>query len=94
MQGVAVETPPAALAARALRVAQALEAPPAGVVAHPQRVRVHVAVAFAPLTRASRAGLSEGVAIVTVFTRLTAHPYTGGGGVGGGSGEKLNGWPR
>lgn len=58
MQGVAVETPLAALAVLALRVAQALEAPPADVVAHSQRVRVHVAVAFAPLARASGTGLS------------------------------------
>lgn len=58
MQGVAVETPLAAFAVLALRVAQALEAPPADVVTHSQRVRVHVAVAFAPLTWASRTGLS------------------------------------
>lgn len=75
-QGVAVKPRPAAFAVVALRVAQALEAPPAGVVAHAQRVRVHVAVAVAPLARTSRPGSSEGVTIVTVFTHLTAHPYT------------------
>lgn len=76
LQGVAVEPPLAAFAVVALRVAQAFEAAPAGVVAHAQRVRVHVAVAVASLARTGRPGSSEGVTIVTVFTHLTAHPYT------------------
>lgn len=61
-------------------MAQAFEAPPADVVAHSQRVWVHVAVAVALLTRTDWPGLSEGVTIVTVFTHLTAHPCVAGGG--------------
>lgn len=79
IQGVTVKPPLAAFAVLALRVPQAFEALPTDVVTHSQSVQVHVAVAFAPLTRTSRTGLSEGVTRVTVFTHLTPRPYTGVG---------------
>lgn len=77
--GVAVEAGPAALAVLALGVAQALEASAAHVVAHAQGVEVHVAVALAPRARTDLPGLSQRVAIVAVFARLTAGPCCGGG---------------
>lgn len=77
--GVAVEAGPAALAALALGVAQALEASAAHVVAHAQGVEVHVAVALAPRARTDLPGLSQRVAVVAVFARLTAGPCCGGG---------------
>lgn len=72
--GVAVEAPPAALTVLALRVAHALEASTAHVVAHPQGVEVHVAVALTPCARTNHPGLSKRVAVIAVFTRLTAGP--------------------
>lgn len=73
-QGVAVEAPPAALAVLPLRVAQAFEAQAAHVVTHSQGIEVHVAVALTPRARANHAGLSQRVAVIAVFTRLTACP--------------------
>lgn len=70
--GVAVEAPPAALAVLALRVAHALEASATHVVAHPQGVEVHVAVALAPCARTNLPRLSQWVAVRAVFTRLAA----------------------
>lgn len=58
IQGVTVKAPPAAFAVVALCVPQAFEAPPTYVVTHSQRVQVHVAVAFTPLTQTSCTGLS------------------------------------
>lgn len=77
--GVAVEAGPAALAVLALGVAQALEASATHVVAHAQGVEVHVAVALAPRARADLPGLSQRVAVVAVFARLTAGACCGGG---------------
>lgn len=77
IQGITVKPPPAAFAMAAFRVPQAFEAPPTYVVTHSQCIQVHVAAAFAPLTWTRCTGLSEGVTIVTVFTHLAAHPYTG-----------------
>lgn len=70
--GVAVEASPAALTVLALGVAHALEASAAHVVAHPQGVEVHVAVALAPRARTNLPGLSQWVAVVAIFTRLAA----------------------
>lgn len=73
--GVAVEAPPAALTVLALRVAHALEASAAHVVAHPQVVEVHVAVALTPRAWTNLPGLSQRVAVIAVFTRLAAGPW-------------------
>lgn len=76
VQGIAVEAPPAVLAVVALCVPQAFQTSPTDGVTYSQRVEVHVAVAVASHTRSSHPRLSQGVAIVTVFTHLTARPYT------------------
>lgn len=70
--GVAVEAPPAALTVLALCVAHALEASAAHVVAHPQVVEVHVAVALTPRARTNLPRLSQRVAVIAVFTCLAA----------------------
>lgn len=76
VEGIAEEAPLAALAVVALCVPQAFQTSPSDVVTNSQCVEVHVAVAVASHTRYSHPGLSQGVTIVTVFTHLTAHPYT------------------
>lgn len=73
-QGIAIVTRHAALAVVALRVAQAFQTPAGDVVADPHRVQVHVAVALASPAGPRWAGLAQGVAIVTIFALLTAHP--------------------
>lgn len=77
-QGIAEEALLAAVAVVALRVPQAFQTSSSDVITNSQRVEVHVAVAVASHTRYSRPGLSQGVTIVTIFTHLTAHPYTRG----------------
>lgn len=57
-------------------MSQTLQASAGDVVTYSHRVEVDVAVAVASRTRSSCPGLSQGIAIVTVFTHLTAHPYT------------------
>lgn len=74
--GVAVEAWPTALAVLAFRVAQAPQASAAHVVAHPQGIEVHVAVALAPLAWANLPGPSQRVAVMAVFTGLAADAYT------------------
>lgn len=76
LQGIAVETPPAALAVFPLCVSHAFQTSAGGPVTYSHRVEVHVAIAVASHARSSRPILSQGVTIVTVFTHLTAHPYT------------------
>lgn len=79
----------------AFRVAQTLQTSTSDGVAHSQGVEVHVAVALAPRARSDLPGLSQGVAVITVFAHLTAHPCTPhswGGGRGESIRQELDGW--
>lgn len=72
-QGVAIEALHAALAVLSLCVPQAFKAHATHVVAHSQCIEVHVAIALTPRARTNLPGLSQRVAVVAVFTRLTAN---------------------
>lgn len=95
VKGVAVEAPAATFAVLAFRVAQTLQTSTSDGVAHSQGVEVHVAVALAPRARSGLPGLSQGVAVITVFAHLTAHPCTTrsrGGGGGESIRQESDGW--
>ena len=79
VQGVAIETGPAPLAALSLSVAEALQAAARQVVAGAHRVGVRVPAAVAPSAGLDRPRLAQGVAVETVLALLTAQTCRGDG---------------